>query len=181
MKKVFFFIFLLFFSLSIIAIASGILTVYVNNKPYPGKTYTWEDNIYVDASEILTFTGVIHSSTATELVLEDKSLQEKLYGIAVWIDYQDGRGNVISIPLKNFAELMGGRYAYYPDTNTVDLVTFTRTGTAQEITDTGNTGNTTNNNSAVSSGGGQGGVNPFNTGKILNDAQNAVDAYEENY
>jgi len=164
-----------------IAQAAGV-AIYINNKPYGGKTFVYETTIYVDAVEILDFLGIHHSSTPTSLNITDPELQKKFYSIAVWVDYKDGRGQVISFPLKNAADVMEGRYIYYPETNTIDMYTFTRTvevdQTQPAITNNTNSAPAENPNSAVSSGNGTGGVNPFNTGGILNDAQNAADSYE---
>lgn len=163
-------------------------TVYVNNKPFTGEIYVYGDIVYVEGSVLLTFMNVPHSTTATTLSVKDSSLQEKLSKIAVWIDYKDGRGNVISFPLKSVAETMGGRYKYYADTNTVDMVSFSRTNQTN-TTKTNTQTNTGQTNTGQKSGGvsapnpvvhsGGDNVNPFNTSKILHDAQNTVNLYQD--
>ncbi len=166
-------------------------TVYVNNKPFTGEIYVYGDIVYVEGAVLLSFMNVPHSSNATTLSIKDTALQEKLSKIAVWIDYKDGRGNVISFPLKSVAETMGGRYKYYADTNTVDMISFSRTNQANTTKTTGNQTNTGQTGSAQKSTGGgvsapnpvvhSGGdnVNPFNTSKILHDAQNTVNLYQD--
>lgn len=164
-------------------------TVYVNNKPFTGEIYVYGDVVYAEGSVLLTFMNVPHSTTATTLSIKDASLQEKLAKIAVWIDYRDGRGNVISFPLKSVAEAMGGRYKYYADTNTVDMISFSRnnqTGTNKTTgnqTSTGQTGagQKSTGVSAPNPMGHSSGdmVNPFNTSKILHDAQNTVNLYQD--
>ncbi|HPZ07629.1 MAG TPA: hypothetical protein PL110_05915 [Candidatus Eremiobacteraeota bacterium] len=139
----------------------------------------YSDAVYVEAYKLLTFINIPHSSNATTLVITDAKLQEKLYKIAVWIDYNDGKGNIISFPLKNFVELMGGQYKYYVDTRTVDAITFASRANQQpqvkSQTPQPDKDKTIQTNH-VSSGSYQGGinVNPFNTGKILQDAKDTV-------
>jgi len=179
MKKYLLFFLLFFFSFSIVAMAAAPLTIYVNNKNYNEKTYICQGTIYVDAGDILTFLGINNLCTGTEIVVEDLDFQDQLYGMAVWVDFNDGRGKIIALPLNQLAEIMGGRYTYYDDTRTVDVVTFTRTGTPETALDQDTTEEPPPT-SAVGPGG-AGGVNPFNTSKILYDAQNAVDDYEEKF
>lgn len=179
---------LFFISFYTAAYGASLPTVYVNNKPFTGDIYVYGDTVYVEGSVLLTFMNVPHSTTATTLSIKDPSLQEKLSRIAVWIDYKDGRGNVISFPLKSVAEIMGGRYKYYADTNTVDMVSFSRTNQANTTKTTTQT-NTVQTNSGQQSGGvsapnpmGHSNgdiVNPFNTSKILHDAQNTVNLYQD--
>ena len=182
MKRNFCLILLFTFLVVSIAQSAGGVMIYINNKPYPGKIYTYEQSVYVEAKELMTFMNIPHSCTDTEIKLNDADLQFKLYGIAVWIDYNDGRGKVISLPLKEVATTMEGRYVYYPDTNTIDMYTFTRAtdmnaDTPGAITTTAS-GKEENPNSAVTTNpSGSGGVNPFNTGGILNSAEDAVDSY----
>ena len=178
MKKILPLILLL--ALTTTTLAYG-FNIYINNKAFIGNTYTYEEIVYVEAKELLNFMNVSHSCTDTTLSIEDEELQEKFYSIAVWVDYGDGRGNVISVALKDFANIMGGNYNYNSDTGIVDVYTFSRsadTNTQTQPVTAPEQPQSTSNSSPDNSITGGVNVNPFNTTKILNDANNAAGALE---
>jgi hypothetical protein len=186
MKNFIYVILLSLFFLSFCSFVQGasIPAVYVNNKPFTGGIYIYGDIVYVEGSILLNFMNTPHSTTATTISIKDPSLHEKLSKIAVWIDYKDGRGNVISFPLKAVAEAMGGRYKYYSDTNTVDMISFSRNNQADTTKTTQTNSDQTNSSHGVSASNPTGHssgdiVNPFNTSKILHDAQNTVNLYQD--
>jgi len=112
---------LLFLCLTLSLMAQGI-KIFVNNKPFPGKTAGAPADLYLECAPTLKLLGspTQWEAGATEIVLEGKSL-------AV-VD----QAGVPMIRAKDLCTLYGGRYDFNKGMNTVDIYAYDPIAKAKE-------------------------------------------------